>query len=427
MRQLPRTPAPPVTATAPDLPALIRRQTGDSRPVVVRVIARLNVGGPAIHVSHLTEGLADSYPTVLVTGLVGPDEGDMLPEARERGLPIVVIPELGRTVRPWQDLTALRKLVALFRRLRPTIVHTHTAKAGTLGRIAALVTRVPVRVHTFHGHVLRGYFRSHVTRAVIATERILARHTHCIVTVSEGQARELAEEFRVCPREKIAIVPLGLDLDPYRLASIEKTRGELRAELGVGGEPLVTIVGRLVPIKNHELFLRMAALLTARGRACTYVIVGGGEEEARLRRLASELGIAERVRFLGWRGDLPAIYADSDVVVLTSDNEGTPVSIIEALASGCAVAATDVGGVRDVLDGGRLGLLVPAGDAERLADAVAQLLDDPGKRSELGALGREEVPRRYSRERLLRDMAALYDRLLAERGLGRPSARSPAD
>jgi glycosyltransferase involved in cell wall biosynthesis len=384
-----------------------------SSPVVARVIARLNVGGPAIHVVNLTAGLADSYRTVLITGRVDDSEGDMLPEARATGIPIEVIPELGRTVRPWEDAVALVKLIRLFRHLRPDIVHTHTAKAGTLGRIAAVFTRVPVRVHTFHGHVFRGYFGNVTTRLVVLAERILARFTTRIVTVSAGQATELVETFRVCGRHQLEVIALGLDLQRFAPEAIASLRGTFRREIGAGETPIVTIVGRLVPIKNHPLFLRTAAALTARGYDCTFVIVGAGEEQLRLRALAHELRIGPRVRFTGWRRDLPQIYADSDVVVLTSDNEGTPVSVIEALAAGCAVVATDVGGVREVLDGGRLGVLCRPGEAACLATAIGHLLDDPVVRGTMGGRGAREMPLRFGVGRLLADMSALYDRLLA--------------
>lgn len=386
-----------------------------TRPTVVRVIARLNVGGPAIHVVNLTAGLAESHPTTLVTGLVDASEGDMLPEARARGVSLEVIPELGRTVRPWQDIVALAKLVRVFRRLRPDIVHTHTAKAGTLGRIAALIARVPVRVHTFHGHVFHGYFGNVTTQLVLFVERLLARVTTRIVTVSAGQASELVEMYRICGPERVEVIPLGLDLARFAPDAIAALRGEFRSEIGAGRTAIITIVGRMVPIKNHSLFLRVAAELTARGYDCTFVVVGAGEEEARVRSLAGELQVAARVRFTGWRRDLPRIYADSDVVVLTSKNEGTPVSVIEALAAGCAVVATDVGGVREVLDGGRLGALCPPEDCSALTAAISHLLDDPAARTAIGCRGESEMPLRFGVERLLTDVSGLYDRLLAGR------------
>ncbi len=394
------------------------------KPRVVRAIARLNVGGPALHVTYLTAGLADRYPTVLVAGAVAPGEADMSAWAREQGVDVHTIPQLGRSIRPWDDLLVFMKLFRLFRRLRPDIVHTHTAKAGTLGRLAAVLARVPVRVHTFHGHVFRGYFGKNTTRLVLWTERFLARFTTCVVAISESQADEIVDQFRICSRKRVRVIPLGLDLARFDVSRLRGLRGELRSEIGAGSDPIVSIVGRLVPIKNHKLFLHAAARLRDAGRACTFAVVGGGGEEGRLRALAAELGIEDRVRFLGWRSDLDRIYADSDVVALTSHNEGTPVCLIEALAAGCAVAATDVGGVREVLEDGRLGLVVPPGDPGAMAAAVATLLGDSTARREMGAAGMRAIPARFGVQRLLADVAALYDQLLGH-SASDPSRSTP--
>jgi glycosyltransferase involved in cell wall biosynthesis len=355
--------------------------------------------------------MADAYPTLLVAGIVDTHEADLTALATERGVHLQIFGELGRRVSPWQDLVALAKLVALLRRTRPALVHTHTAKAGTLGRIAAVLAGVPVRVHTFHGHVFRGYFGRAATRVVVGIERALARTTTCVVTISDSQAREIVDEFRICSADRVRVIPLGLELEQYAPEALAPLRGEFRREIGAGDAAIVTIVGRLVPIKNHPLFLRMAARLRAEGRDCVFVVVGGGEE-THLRQLAAELGIADRFRFLGWRSDLARIYADTDVVVLTSDNEGTPVCLIEALSAGCGVASTDVGGVRDVLDDGAWGVLAPAGDDETLARGVAGLLDDPASRREVGARSSRAIPQRFGVGRLLADMTALYDDLL---------------
>lgn len=385
--------------------------SGDARPTVVRVIARLNVGGPALHVTHLTVGLRDRYPTLLVAGRVGEGEAEYRGGEGGRAMPIVDIPELGRAIRPWDDVVALLKLIRLLRRARPGIVHTHTAKAGVLGRVAAIVAGVPIRVHTFHGHVFHGYFGPVVTRVFLAVERFLARWTTCILTVSGSQAEELAARYRICARERIRVMPLGLDLDRFQAGDQARLRDEFRAEVGAGETPIVSIVGRLVPIKNHDLFLEGAARLLQRGVAATFVVVGGGPEEARLRERARADGLGDRVRFLGWRSDLERIYAGSDVVALTSRNEGTPVCLIEALAAGCAIVATDVGGVRDVLEGGRAGLLVPGDDADAFARAVERLLADEPLRRSLTERGPDSARQRFTVQRLLHDMAALYDEL----------------
>lgn len=375
---------------------------------VVRIIARLNVGGPALHVLGLSTGLDGRYRTLLVTGRVAPGEE----EVAVSGVRRVVIPELGRAIRPWSDVVAFVKLVRLLRRVRPKIVHTHTAKAGALGRLAAVFAGVPVRVHTFHGHVFRGYFSPGRSRIFIEIERLLARLTTCIIAVSPGQAEELSRRYRICARERIRVVPLGLELERFRPERNREAGEAFRREIGAGRSAVVTIVGRLEPIKNHDMFLAVAAALVREGRDVVFAVVGGGSEEARLRRVAEGLGIGGRVRFLGWRTDVERVYAGSDVVVLTSRNEGTPVSVIEALSSGRAVVATDAGGVREVLQDGRLGVIVGVDDVAAMAAAVGDLLDHPEARERLGSAGAAVAPVRYSARRLLDEVGELYDELL---------------
>lgn len=375
---------------------------------VVRIIARLNVGGPALHVLGLSTGLDGRYRTLLVTGRVAPGEE----EVAVSGVRRVVIPELGRAIRPWSDVVAFVKLVRLLRRVRPKIVHTHTAKAGALGRLGAVFAGVPVRVHTFHGHVFRGYFSPGRSRIFIEIERLLARLTTCIIAVSPGQAEELSRRYRICARERIRVVPLGLELERFRPERNREAGEAFRREIGAGRSAVVTIVGRLEPIKNHDMFLAVAAALVREGRDVVFAVVGGGSEEARLRRVAEGLGIGGRVRFLGWRTDVERVYAGSDVVVLTSRNEGTPVSVIEALSSGRAVVATDAGGVREVLQDGRLGVIVGVDDVAAMAAAVGDLLDHPEARERLGSAGAAVAPVRYSARRLLDEVGELYDELL---------------
>jgi glycosyltransferase involved in cell wall biosynthesis len=382
---------------------------------VVRIIARLNIGGPALHTMHLTAGMAERYPTLLVAGAVDTGEADLYAEAEARALPLLRLPELGRRLRPWQDAVALFKLVRLLRRERPRIVHTHTAKAGTLGRLAAILAGVPVRVHTYHGHVFSGYFGPWTTRAFLLVERLLARFTTRLVTVSEGQARELVERYGICSAKQMQVIPLGLELDPFAPARSAPLAPLLGREIGVSGVPLITIVGRLAPIKNHDLFLAAGARLAESGARFHLVVVGSGPEEPRLRRQAEALGLQGRISFLGWRRDLDRIYAGSDIVVLTSRNEGTPVCLIEALSAGRAVVSTNVGGVSEVLQGGELGLLVPGDDVDALAAALKRLLDDPALRAELGRKGAVSAPRRFGAARLVSDMTALYDDLLSPR------------
>ncbi len=387
---------------------------------LIRTVARLGISGATQHVILLSAGTQAMYPTLLVTGTPDPREGDMSDVALGRGLRLHRIPELGRRIRPFDDLVALWKLWRLCRDLRPEIVHTHTAKAGALGRVAAWLAGVPVRVHTFHGHVLKGYFGPVWNAVFRSIERFLARLTTRIIAISPRQAAELAFYLRVRP-DRISVVPLGLALERFSSADPAACRQRFREWMGVTSELIVTLVGRLAPIKNHELALRGFAGLTGVRPDARLVLVGDGDEEPRLRRVADELRIQDKVCFAGWSHDLEAVYYGSDIVALTSHNEGTPVCVIEALACGRAVVATNVGGVADVLEEGKLGLIVPAGNESALVEALVRLAD-PGERARFAGRGRDLVLSKYSIDRLVRDMEALYSELLAE-ARGRRNSR----
>jgi glycosyltransferase involved in cell wall biosynthesis len=384
------------------------------------VIARLNVGGPAIHVINLNTGLDPArFESILVTGIENPGEGSLLDLAVEHGIEPVVIPEIvaEATLKP-RDLKALVALYRLLRRERPHIVHTHTAKAGFVGRLAARLAGVPVIVHTYHGHVLHSYYAPRTTWLLRRMERVLGLLTHRIVAVSEQVKRDLAD-YRVANPEKISVIPLGFELKPFLDSAIH--RGSFRRELGVSnGAPLVGIVGRIFPIKNHRLFLDAAARVAAEEKAARFVIVGDGALRRQMEGHANGLGIADRVTFTGWRRDLPRIYADLDVLVVSSNNEGTPVSAIEAMASGCPVVATRVGGLPDLIDDGETGYLVPPGDADALGAAVIRLLRNHEAARRIGESARARVSERFTIERLVADTEGLYAGLLAKRGIVTP-------
>jgi glycosyltransferase involved in cell wall biosynthesis len=297
------------------------------------------------------------------------------------------------------------------REYRPHIVHTHTAKAGTLGRVAARLAGVPVVVHTYHGHVFHGYFSPARTRLFLAVERWLARCTDCLLTVSDTVRQELLS-LKISVPERLRVMPLGLDLDRFLVC--DSSRGQLRAELGIDPEALlVGMVARLVPIKRHEWFLQAAAEVARRHSRCQFLVVGDGERRAGLERLVHRLALNSRVHFLGWRQDLERIYADLDLVVLTSANEGSPVSLIEAMASAKPVVATRVGGVPDLVEDGITGLLVPPENPAALAKAMESLLADSVRRRVFGEAGRERVYPAFSAKRLLRDMDQLYTDLVS--------------
>lgn len=382
---------------------------------VLRVIARLNVGGPAIHATLLNERLDPArFESTLVAGSEAAGEASYLDLHGRTLRSLVTIPDLGRELSGVRDVSALRQVIAVIRQTRPHIVHTHTAKAGALGRTAAWLCRVPVIVHTYHGHVLHGYFSPARTRVFAGIERALARVSDALVTVSPKVRDELVA-FGVGRAEQYHVVPLGFDLD--RFTHADAKRGELRAELGIDAFALlVGIVARLVPIKHHELFLEAAAIVRERRPDTHFVVVGDGECRADLERLAERLGLGGHVHFLGWRADLDRIYADLDLVALTSKNEGSPVALIEAMAAGRAVVATDVGGVADVVADGETGRLVPAppaGTATLFADALLSLAEAPALRESFGREGRRGVLARYGASRLVRDIEALYETLVA--------------
>ena len=380
------------------------------RVKVLRVITRLNVGGPAIQAVLLSARLdPERFESLLVAGTESAVEGNMLELGRlDRPPSLHRVPELGREISPWDDLRALVALVRLMREVRPDIVHTHLAKAGTLGRLAARITGVPVVIHTYHGTVFRGYFGSWKSRLFVQIERSIARITTRLIAITPGQRRDLIG-LGIGDERKVIEVPLGLDLAPFGGGV---SREDARRMLGLGADaPVVAIVARLVPIKDVGLFLRAFARVTPSAIA---LIVGDGEERAQLEAEAIDLGIAPRCRFLGWRRDVESIYAAADVVALTSRNEGSPVSIIEAMAAGRAVVCTEVGGVPDVVTSGVSGMLVPTGDAGALATAIDRLLADPIERERLGREARKAVYPRYDVSRLVTDIAALYTQLVRE-------------
>jgi glycosyltransferase involved in cell wall biosynthesis len=386
---------------------------------VVRIISRLNVGGPAIHATLLTERLDPArYESLLVSGAEGADEGSYL-DLHQRSLSTLRrVPELGREISGVRDLNGLRALTRIIRDVKPHIVHTHTAKAGALGRAAAWRAGVPIIVHTYHGHVFDGYFSPLKTQAFVAVERWLATRTHCLVSVSEQVRTDVLARGIGTP-DKSVVVPLGLDLDRYLHA--EQRRGELRREpdiraLGIDAHtPLIGIVARLVPIKAHEVFLDMAARVAAARPDARFLIIGDGERRQELETLTDTLGLKGRIHFLGWRQDLDRIYADLDAVVLTSRNEGSPVALTEAMAAARPVVSTRVGGVSDLISDGDTGLLTTVDDGRGLAESVLRVLGQPALAARLGQAGRARVRKAFDSRRLLDDIDRLYSRLLMAR------------
>jgi glycosyltransferase involved in cell wall biosynthesis len=393
-------------------------ERGDGRPIrVLRVIARLNMGGPALHVTYLARGLATrGYETTLVAGDVARGEESMAFVADRAGVEIVRLPGLSRELSPLRDALAALRVARIIRRVRPDVVHTHTAKAGAIGRVAALLAgpaRRPVVVHTFHGHVLRGYFGRGGTLLFRAIETALARLTDRLIAVSPEVRDELVG-LHVAPRDKFSVVRLGIELEPR--VRFEGDAAEVRRRHGIPAEKFVVgWFGRMTAVKRTDDLLTMLAGLRERGVDALLVLVGDGDDRDRLEQRAHDLGLARSCLFLGYQQDVAQWYAICDAVVLTSASEGTPVTIIEALAAGRPVVATKVGGVPDVVDEGETGFLVRPRDTHALAERLEILARDPERRLAMGATGRERVLERYAVDRLVDDVDALYRELLAAR------------
>ncbi len=387
----------------------------DEKIRVLRIFSRLNIGGPSIHVVLLTAGLdRQRYQTTLVVGREGDREGSFLDLAESKNVAPIVVPTLSRSIRPIRDLRSFIVLCRLMMRERPHVVHTHTAKAGALGRLAAFVTGVPVVVHTFHGSVFSGYFGALGSHIYKTAERFLARITDAIIGISPAVAEELVAH-RLRPRHGIHTIPLGLELDGL----IDATRsrpGALRRRLGLNQNvKLIGSVGRLAPVKDLQ------TLLSAVERVddVHVALIGDGPERSRLEQLRDELGLASRVHFTGFLSELENVYPDLDCVVNSSRNEGTPVALIEAMAAGVPVVATAVGGTPDLLRDVALGTLVPPGDADALATALSEALQnhDTSLARARAAEARTAVVEQYRSERLIHDTETVYRELLLLKGI----------
>jgi glycosyltransferase involved in cell wall biosynthesis len=392
------------------------------RITILRVIARLNMGGPALHVAYLTEGLRKrGYDTTLVAGSLARGEDSMAFVADAHDVEIVRIDELGREISPLRDLMATIRLAKLIRRERPQILHTHTAKAGTVGRVAARLAgsrKPPIIVHTFHGHVLRGYFGPVRSRLFRLLERWLASGTTALVAVSP-QVRDDLVALGVAPRERFVVIRLGIELDE-RVAPELNGRAESRRYLGISGDRFaVGWIGRMTAVKRTDDVLIAFKKLRESGIDAVLCMVGDGPDRVLLEQRARELGVTRDLVFLGYQEDVAPFYAAFDALVLPSGNEGTPVTVIEALAAELPVVATRVGGVPDVVRDGEDGFLVEAGATDDLAERLGRLARDPELRARMGRKGRERVLPRYAVERLVDDVDELYRSLLSAGGVRR--------
>ncbi len=400
---------------------------------ILRIISRMNIGGPSIHVKNLTEILdKNKYETKLITGTISPDEGDMSYIAKFNQKQKISIPELQREISLLKDIIALFKVICYINNFKPNIIHSHTSKAGTLSRLAALFynTYLPnkiITIHTFHGNVLYGYFSRLKTFFILNVEKFLSIFTDRIIAISESQKIELSEVYRICDKNKIKTVKLGFELDPF--INCKKRSGQLRKKMSLSKDVfLVGIVGRMAPIKNHVMFLDAAKLVIERclDKKIKFILVGDGELRNSLERYVEDNGLNEHIIFHGWEKDIPMVYADLDILALTSLNEGTPVSIIEAMAAKVPVLTTGVGGVTDLLGEVEFpqpeqalfkvcerGILCPKDDHHAFSNALSYMMESEYLSDQKRFRKAQEfVIENYSVKRLINDIDELYDEVL---------------
>jgi glycosyltransferase involved in cell wall biosynthesis len=388
---------------------------------VIHVITRFDKGGSAENTFLTVRDLDKSrYDVVFIKG-TSPrgDSGDLETEAveanitaaREHHVRLICLRHLVRDLQPFSDLAAFFSLLGIIRREKPHIVHTHTSKAGILGRWAAYFCRVPIIVHTPHGHVFWGYFNSWQTRLFILLERWTARITNAIVTLT-SQEKEDHLRFHIAPEDKFTVIHSGVDLGTFR-ASLSQP-AETRAVFGIPLEMIVVgMVGRLTAVKCQEVLIRAASELIRQGENIFLLLLGDGELRRDLEELTIRLDIAGHVRFLGWRPDVPRIMAVCDIFCLSSRNEGMGKVLVEAMAMGKPIIASDIGGIRDIVRSGENGLLVPVGDVAAWAEAIARLCRDQERRRRMGDAGRQ-MASRYSSEEMIKMIDELYGKLLSE-------------
>ena len=383
---------------------------------VLRIINRFNIGGPTYNATFLTRFLSDDFETLLIGGLPEKGESDSLHILEEYGVEPILLPEMKRKPNFFSDRKALKRIKEIIAEYKPDIVHTHASKAGALGRKAALDMKVPVVVHTFHGHVFHSYFGKVKTELYKFIERKLAQKSTGIIAISDLQKKELVNIYQIAHESKVNVIPLGFDLEKFNRNLSEK-RKIVRDKFQINeGQIAIAIIGRLAPIKNHSLFLESVDLLHGQTeKKLVFFIVGDGELRDVIAQKVSELtkkGVD--IRMTSWIKDINEFNAGMDIICLTSNNEGTPVSIIEAQASQVPVVSTNVGGVQNVMIDKETGFIVPKNNARIFADKLLVLIENEALRNEMGQKGWAFVKERFHFERLVKEMEHYYKELLTK-------------
>lgn len=396
-------------------------------PKVLRIINRLNLGGPTYNASYLSRYIDPRFETVLLSGMKDDTEASSEFIAQSMGLEPVYVSDMHRSINPFRDRKAFAEIKRVIREFKPDIVHTHAAKAGALGRLAAHQLNVPVIVHTFHGHVFHSYFHPLKTRVFLEIERYLAKRSSAIIAISDLQKQELCDTFNVCEKDKVEVIPLGFDLSRFQ-ADKEVKRAAFRQQYNIQDDEIaIGIVGRLVPIKNHRLFLAgVKAVSEKTNKKIRAFIIGDGESRHEVEQHARDMSLpfaidgfkdsSALVTFTSWIKEVDVAYAGLDIVALTSFNEGTPVSLIEAQAANKPVVSTAVGGIKDVVKENESALLCPTDDDEKFSEQLLRLVEEDDLRNNMGLNAFEFINAKYNYTRLVNDMTQLYDSLLAKAG-----------
>jgi glycosyltransferase involved in cell wall biosynthesis len=393
-------------------------------PRILRILNRLIIGGPSLNATYLSRYMAPEYETMLVIGGKDDHEQDATHLAENLGLETVVVPSMKRAINIAEDRKAYNDIKKLIKDYKPDIVHTHAAKSGAIGRLAASACKVPVIVHTFHGHVFHSYFGKAKTNAFIQIERYLARKSSGIIAISDIQKQELGDTYKICPKDKIKVIPLGLDLDKFQQNKEEK-RASFRSKYLIADDEIaIGIIGRIVPVKNHSLFVAsIAKLIPQSNQKLRFVIIGDGDmrQQTENELISAQIDYAyfpndsraAQAICTSWLTEMDVVFAGLDIVALTSHNEGTPVSLIEAQAAGKPVVSTNVGGVADVVLHNQTGIITPPNDSDSFAKGLLQLTENADKRIKFGIAGTHFVSSRYSYQRLVYDMSEYYQGLLS--------------
>jgi glycosyltransferase involved in cell wall biosynthesis len=394
-------------------------------PKVLRIINRLNLGGPTYNAAYLTKHLSSKYETMLLAGMKDDTEASSEFIVRDMGIEPQYIADMHRSINPMNDVKAFFEIIKIIRQFKPDIVHTHAAKSGALGRLAAFICGVPVIVHTFHGHVFHSYFHPVKTKIFILIERFLAVISTKIVAISNLQKKELTQDFKICKPEKMEVIPLGFDLLRFTENQEEK-RKQFREDYNVAEDEIaIGLVGRLVPVKNHRLFLDVINEVKKQTtKKVRFFIVGDGEERGNIERYAKDLEIdfistnfkneKALLTFTSWIKNVDYVNTGLDIITLTSFNEGTPVSVIEAQASNKPVVSTMVGGIQDVVIENETALLSASGDVNAFVNNLLKLVEDDDLRNSFGKKGSQHVLQQYGFKRLAADIERLYDNLLKQ-------------